>query len=86
MRSAAQVPWLRPTKLFWLPAIGGTIAVIAFLGTPHLLWTYRYSGSSTEKYFLSCSYVGYDSQTVIPVDGKCPVIVFLKAASGGSDG
>lgn len=86
MRDRASIPWVRPTKLLWLPAVGALFTAVALFGTPHVLWTYQYSGSSEARYYLSCDYLGRDSQTVVPRDGTCPFIALLKPVKGGRGG
>jgi hypothetical protein len=86
MRNRASTPWVRPTKLLWLPAVGALFTAVALFGTPHVLWTYRYSGSPEAKHYLSCDYVGRDSQTVVPSHGTCPLIALLKPVKEGRGG
>ncbi|WP_417729046.1 hypothetical protein [Roseovarius sp.] len=73
---------IRSSKLLWLPLMISGVGAVWVLGTPHMLWNYRYTGSSEDKYYLSCDYVGRDSQTVEPRNGECPVIAFLKSPQG----
>lgn len=86
MLKSPRTLWVRPSKLLWLPAIAAAIGGAVTVGTPHMLWSYRYTGSSDSKYFLSCDYLGSSSQRVTPHDGKCPFILLLKPVPGGSNG
>ena len=78
MRKSTQARWVRPAKLLWLPAVAAVVAFLVAFGTHHLLWTYQYTGRADAKYFVSCNYIGRDAQTIVPLDGKCPIVAMLK--------
>lgn len=78
MSDPKRTPLVRASKLLWVPIAIGLATTFWMFGTPHLLWTYRYSGSHESKYYLSCDYLGRDSQTVEPRNGECPLIALLR--------
>ena len=69
---------IRPTKLIWIPAASFIFGWTWAVGTPHVLTTYRWTGSAEHKVYLSCDYLGRFSQRVAPTDGRCDWIAFLK--------
>lgn len=83
-RSAApkRPVFIRLRSLLWLPVIGGLIWGIHAFGTPHLRFAYRYVGAEHSRDYTSCDYVGLHSRRVFPVDGHCPLFVFLRPIEG----
>lgn len=72
------VPLIRPRHLIWVLVVGVMGFVWLTYGTPHLRFAYSYTGSASAPFMQSCDYVGWDSRQVISLDGKCPLIKFLK--------
>jgi hypothetical protein len=82
MRNVPRTPLVRPSKLLWLPLAAPIVLGLWLYGTPHMLWSYHYTGRGGDKFYLDCFYVGRDSQLVVPHDGKCPFIALLKPGQG----
>jgi hypothetical protein len=82
MRKPRRVPFVRPSKLLWVPALGAIALSLTLYGTPHLLWSYHYTGTPDDKTYLDCLYLGRHSQRVLPIDGDCPIILFFKDDGG----
>ena len=70
---------IRLRSLIWLIAFAGVIGWTAIFGTVHILYTYTYTQLGQRTIYHRCGYVGWDSQTVFPSNGKCPIFKFLKA-------
>lgn len=73
---------IRFRSLIWLTAFLGVIGGTAIFGTVHVLFTYTYTPFGGLIIFHRCDYIGWDSQTVFPGNGKCPIFKFLKAPAG----
>jgi hypothetical protein len=76
-----RVALVRPSKLLWLPLTAITIGALLVFGTPHLRFQYSYvppAATGTNRTYLSCDYIGWHTQRVIPTDGQCPMILFLR--------
>jgi hypothetical protein len=54
------------------------VFAVSAVGTPHLLWDYRYVGETDHKQMLSCGYAGQFPQRVAALDGACPLIMFFR--------
>lgn len=67
----------RAGKLVWLPVLIGIVGFFVVAGTPHMLVTYVWTGDRDNKTYLSCDYVGRFGRSVVPTDGKCPLVVFF---------
>jgi hypothetical protein len=73
------VPPVRLRKLLWLPAIIGVAWAVHTYGTPHLRFSYEYSGSYDHPTYLRCTYVGWHSTTIRPSNGQCPLFLFFRS-------
>ena len=62
----------------WSAMLGALALGVALYGTPHLRFIYQYSGSGKSVFYHTCDYVGWHSQRIVPRDGNCPLIQFLK--------
>lgn len=80
MKIAALFLWLLVPLGLWLG--------VTQLGTPHVIWTYRYVGtgdpySSTLRRHVDCTYLGWTGAVARPAEaGRCPWIRFIRAEGG----
>lgn len=76
------VSLVRVRYFIWIVVPAAVYAVLALLGTPHLIWSYTWQGAMTgDRYYTSCTYLGVDGAlTRADEGGKCPWIVFIKTA------
>jgi len=85
-KSFFAVRLIQARNFVWLIGVGFIVLWIILYGTPHLRFKYTYSENSfyyNERYtYHRCDYVGWNSQTIIPRDGKCPLIMWLKDLEG----
>lgn len=72
------VAWVRLRHMLWMPILAAAILTSLVRGTPHLRVVYTYSGPPSAPFYHRCDYVGLHSQSVIPADGRCPLIELLK--------
>lgn len=78
MKFAAFFLWILVPLGLWL--------AVALWGTPHVMGTYTYAGSSyrppEHRYYQTCTYYGWAGAiTVSATDGQCSWIRFFKAGS-----
>lgn len=79
-----RVPIVRARYFFWIVIPIVACAILATLGTPHVIWSYEWPGDryleADERYYSSCTYVGFSGvarQTA--TNGQCPWIRFIKS-------
>lgn len=78
MKIAALFLWMIvPLSLWW---------GYATYGTPHVVATYRYAGSTylppSERRYIDCDYYGLKGKvTVSALGGRCPLVRFFKPGS-----
>jgi len=73
---------IRLRHFIWLAILAGLIIWMVIFGTPHLRYIYTYTNSYEQPYYLSCDYIGWNSQRFIPSDRRCPLIKLLKSPPG----
>ncbi len=87
-KSIFSVSPIRKRNLIWLVGIGFVFAYVAINGTPHLRFKNVYSdhGEHALKQYVyhECDYVGWHSQTLLPIDGDCPLVLWLKKTKGAN--
>lgn len=85
LASANKHPWpIRPSKLLWLPVVGGIWLAFATYGTPHMRFQYNwtplpgYSEVAPDRIRFSwCDYVGLHPRRVFPGSGRCPLVTLM---------
>lgn len=74
------VPPVRLRHLLWLPPVIAMWTISPLdMPSPHLRFSYTYTGSYDDPFFRRCTYAGFYPRTVIPHDGHCPLIVFFSS-------
>ena len=72
----------RIRHFIWLVVLAALGIGVALYGTPHLRYIYTYTNAYEQPYYLSCDYVGWSSQRIIPRGGRCPLFKLLKSPVG----
>jgi hypothetical protein len=80
--SKPSVAWVRLSNLLWVPILGLAWAAMTVWGTPHLRVSYTWNGRDAAPYYHACEYWGISSFRIRPADGKCPLLVLARSASG----
>jgi len=71
---------VRLRHLLWLPPLLALWSVdLQALGTPHLRLSATYAGTSEQRIYQRCDYVGLDPRSIFPADGRCPLVAFFSA-------
>ena len=73
---------IRLRHFTWLAVLASLVIGVALFDTPHLRYIYTYTNTYGQPYYLSCDYVGWNSQRIIPQGGHCPLIKLLKSQTG----
>lgn len=76
MRHLVYVLWILPIAGLWL--------AVTLRGTPHVIGTYTYAGTSylppTARHYTSCNYYGWVGVITVPaIDAQCPWVRLFKA-------
>jgi len=74
---------IRLRHFIWMAVLAALGIGVALYGTPHLRYIYTYTNTYEQPYYVSCDYVGWNSQRIIPRGGHCPLITLLKSPTGG---
>ena len=68
---------IRPAFFLWLAVPALLWLAVQVVGLPHLIWSYRWTGTGPygdfrERHYTSCTYVGPTGAiTEVPRDGRC---------------
>lgn len=81
-RKSGRTTPIRLRHLTWLVILTGLGIGAVLYGTPHLRYIYIYTNTYGQPYYLSCDYIGWHTQRVVPRDGRCPIIQLLKSQQG----
>lgn len=74
----ARVWLVEPRNMIWVAVLAGLPVIVAVWGTPHMLMNYTYEGTSANRTYITCQYIGYRERVIHPSDGQCPIFRLLK--------
>lgn len=76
-----RVPLLRVSYFWWVLLPVGLFAAYLLLGLPHVIWSYRFSGTYSDfasRVYHECTWLGpYGEVTRAAENGKCRLIRFF---------
>lgn len=75
---------VRARNLLWIGVIAAAVVAWYQVGTPHLRVSYRWHGNVDDPVYEACHYWGLHPFNVVPADGNCPLIVFVRARRKGA--
>ena len=80
-RQEQRVPFvapIRPRNLLWVVVLASLWLAADHYGTPHLLITYSWSGSTARPFYHGCWYWGRHPFRTSPTSGACPLVLLAR--------